>query len=113
MTPTTNERYWEAIEDYRNSYFTHKHDLSDNWIENVLVNGEWKMVGFQKVDEMCFILIGERNWATRYTATSLSEAIRREDWYEVTKEEGNEIFKQILKSKKTSKKGKTYYTYNF
>lgn len=112
MTPTTNERYLQALnEDMQN--YTHKHVFSDTWLEDVLVNGEWKMVGFQKVDHLCFVLIGTRNWATRYTATSLSEAIRSEQWYEVTQLEGNEIYKKILQSKKKSKKGKIFYKWDF
>ena len=107
MTATTNERYLNAVN------FPYTHKFSNTWIEDVLVNGEWKMVGFQKVDDMCFILIGTRNWATRWTAMSLSEAICNEEWYEVTKDEGNTIYKNILGSEKVSRKGKTYYTWNF
>lgn len=111
MKQTTSEYYCKAIDDIRT--LTRTHTFSDTWIENVLVNKAWKMVGFQTIDDLCFILIGDRNWATRYTASSLTEAIRNETWYEVTKEEGNEIYKKILKSKKINKKGKEYYIWNF
>ena len=112
MIATTREKYENAISDIYHCTGI-KHEFNDTFIEDVLVNGEWKMVGFQKVDDSCFILIGIRNWATRWTARSLNEAIRNEKWYEVTKEEGNAIFKAILKSKKRSKKGKIYYKWDF
>ena len=112
MKLTNNEMYTKALEENIRIYA--KHNLDSNWIEDVLVNGEWKAVGFQKVDDNCFLLIGTRNWATKYTATNAVEAMAAgETWYEVTKEEGNKIYKEILKSKKVSKKGKTYYTFNF
>ena len=111
MKLTNNEMYIKAMDDLISTYA--KHNLDSNWIEDVLVNGEWKVVGFQKVDDNCFLLIGTRNWATRYTAASAIEAMAAGvTWYEVTKDEGNEIFKSILKSKRTSKKGKVYYTFN-
>ena len=111
MKLTNNEMYIKAIDENIRIYA--KHNLDSNWIEDVLVNGEWKVIGFQKIDDNCFILVGTRNWATKYTATNAVEAMAAgETWYEVTKEEGNEIFKSILKSKRTSKKGKVYYTFN-
>ncbi|MCQ2543434.1 MAG: hypothetical protein MJ126_04660 [Lachnospiraceae bacterium] len=110
MKLTNSKVYDDAIND---NLYGRIHDISDTWIENVLVNDEWKMVGFQKVDARCFILIGTRNWATKYTAMNLHEAICSETWYEVDKAEGNSIYNKILKSKRTSKKGKEYYIFKF
>lgn len=110
MKLTTSKYYDDAIQD---DLYTRSHDISDTWIENVIVNKEWHMVGFQKVDDKCFVLIGNRNSSTRYTAMNLHEAIINETWYEVTKTEGNSIYKSIINSKRISKAGKEYYIYNF
>ena len=47
---------------------------------------------------------------TRYTASTATGAIEGTgDWYEVTKEEGNRIYKYILGTRSYAKNGSTYF----
>ena len=112
MTKTTNALYESVLTDMVCKKV--KHNVDSRFIESVLIkcNGYdgFYCVGFQKVDDQCFIIIGRRNPMTRYTASTATGAIEGTgDWYEVTKEEGNRIYKYILGTRSFAKNGSTYF----
>ena len=112
MTKSSNAVYEAALTDFVCNHI--KHDVDSRFIESVLIKSNgydgFYCVGFQKVDDQCFIIIGRRNAMTRYTATSATDAIEGlGDWYAVTREEGNRIYKYILSNKQIGKNGKEYF----
>ena len=115
MTKTTNALYESVLTDMVCKQV--KHNIDSRFIESVLIKSNgydgFYCVGFQKVDDQCFIIIGRRNAMTRYTATSATDAIEGiGDWYAVSKEEGNRIYKYILNNKQKSKNGKDYFRWD-
>ena len=112
MTKSSNAIYEAALTDFVCNHV--KHNVDSRFIESVLIKSNgydgFYCVGFQKVDDQCFIIIGRRNAMTRYTATSATDAIEGiGDWYEVTKNEGNRIYKHILGTRNYAKNGNMYF----
>ena len=111
MIKTTNTTYQAALTDMVCRHIDHK--LESRFIENVLVRGNgyngFLCVGFQKVDDQCFIIIGKRDWTTRFNAVTATDAIDGTgDWYSVSKEEGNKLYRYIKNNKQIGKNGKEY-----
>lgn len=108
MKRTTNSKFLDAILDHKT-----EHKLSNICIDNVYINGDWMSIDFQKVDNDCFIVFRTRRqeWLSRREAIMRREPMFNETWYKVTKDEGNELYKQLLASKWTEN-GKVCYLLN-
>lgn len=68
-------------------------------------------------EEEYYILIDSSNYYVycgKRTIEDRKQAMKAQDatWYRVTKEEGNNIYLSIKRTKKTSAKGNVYYTWN-
>lgn len=75
--------------------------------EGVFTKNGLRDVVFVKVEDKNYIY-----FATRSYVYGCVDHLYIEEAFEVTKEEGNEIYKEIKNSKFVSKKGKTFYKYN-
>lgn len=111
MIKTTNATYQTALTDIVCNHIQHK--LDSRFFDSVLVRGKgyngFMCVGFQRVDDECFIIIGKRDSRTRFNATTATDAIDGiGDWYSVSKEEGNKLYSYIKNNKKMGKNGKEY-----
>lgn len=90
------------------------HDLDSIVLMSVIVDGVFKTIVFQKVDDRCYIVVGEtgpyRATLYRNGAVDGVTAIDAEDgWFEVTREVGNTIYKKIKATKRMTKNGRPYY----
>ena len=85
------------------------HEISEMTIWSVIINGEFKNVVFLKLDGNCYILIGDNDRYSEVCGMSGLASTIHCKWYETTKEEGNTIYKKIIATKRTSKRGTPYY----
>ena len=110
MTKTTSEFYNNFTENARGSYIGNR--ITETTFDTVIVNGEYRAVVFVKIDDNCFIVIGKTSAYDKSYKTGLAMTHANE-WYEVTKNEGNEIYKKIKATQRTSKKGNVFYRFDF
>lgn len=109
MKRTTSEFYNNFVENTK-GYIGNR--ITETTFDTVIVNGEYRAVIFVKVDDNCFIVIGKTSAHDKSYKTGLAMTHNNE-WYEVNKSEGNEIYKKIKATQKTSKKGNVFYKFDF
>ena len=109
MKRTTSEFYNNFVENGA-GYIGNR--ITETTFDTVIVNGEYRAIIFVKIDDNCFIVIGKTSAYDKSYKTGLSMTYDNE-WYEVTKNEGNEIYKKIKSTQRTSKKGNIFYKFDF
>ena len=87
---------------------------------SVIINGIFKTVVFVKIEDKCYIAIGETSaydaacyWKSALRTGLLLINTKTADWYEVTKDEGNAIYAKIRNTAKIAKNGHPYYKWVF
>lgn len=79
------------------------------------INGKFKTIVFIKTNDDNYVIVGETS-AYRRACFGDDDGLAllngHGEWYNVTKEEGNNIYKSIIVSKKVSAKGNVYYKCN-
>ena len=91
-------------------------NIKEKEILSVIIDSQFKTIVFVKDEDRCYIAIGDTTpyeakcyWnnasITGLGLINTSTAA----WYEVSKDEGNAIYAEILATKKTGKNGKPFY----
>lgn len=111
MVKTTSEIYNSLMENAGSTGYLGNR-ITETTLNPVIVNGEYRAVVFVKADDKCFIVIGKTTAYDKSYKTGLAMTHNNE-WYEVSKDEGNEIYKRIRATKKISKKGNEFYKFDF
>lgn len=95
-----------------------EHDIEEEALLSVIINGEFKTVVFYKLDGKYYIIIGNTSAyraACYWNSASISGYALIEgtgEWYATSESENAAIYNEIISTKKISKKGKPYYKFD-
>ena len=117
MTKTTSKFYQDAFDRVREGKSNWEmENFKEEVVDSVLINGEFHLVSFLRIRDRYFIVIGTCDSYTyrfnEYRGCIGVDIFQNEQWFSVTKDEGNRIYLEIMRSKKLSKKGNPYYRWN-